>query len=240
MQITLHWLDWTVIVFYFALTVFIGLYVARRIKVTDDYFLGKRGFSVWLLLAQSFGVGTHAEMPVSLAGAVYQSGYSAIWYQWKNLFITPFYWIIGPIFRRVRRTTIGEVYEDRYGKMMGAVYTLFALAFFTFDMGAMLKGAGKLVSSAAGESISANAVVLFMTVAFLLYSLVGGLVAASYTDFMQSLFIIVLSFLLVPLGLSHVGGFTGIRETLDARKCCRWLRRAMSASLLSLCLPSMV
>ncbi len=216
MSITLHPLDWAVIAVYFVGIVLLGLYVARRVKVTEDYFLGKRKFSVWLILGQAFGVGTHAEMPVSLAGAVYQSGYSAIWYQWKNLFITPFYWVLGPIFRRFRKTTIGEVYEERYGDFMGAVYTLFALSYFTFNMGAMLKGAGKLVSAAAGGTVTSNEVVLVMTATFLVYSLVGGLVSAAYTDFVQSMFIIVLSFLLIPLGLREIGGFTAMRETLPA------------------------
>ncbi len=215
MSITLHPLDWIVIAVYFAGIVALGLYVARRVDTSEGYFLGKRGFSVWLILGQAFGVGTHAEMPVSLAGAVYQSGYSAIWYQWKNLFITPFYWILGPMFRRFRRTTIGEVYEDRYGHLMGAVYTLFAVCYFTFNMGAMLKGAGKLVSVASGGTMTPNTVVLIMTATFLAYSLVGGLVSAAYTDFVQSLFIIVLSFLLIPLGLAEIGGFTGMRESLD-------------------------
>lgn len=215
MSISLHPLDWIVIAVYFVGIVALGLYVARRVKDTDHYFLGKRGFSVWLILGQAFGVGTHAEMPVALAGAVYQSGYSAIWYQWKNLFITPFYWILGPMFRRFRRTTIGEVYEDRYGNLMGIVYTVFALCFFTFNMGAMLKGAGKLVAAASGGTVTPNAVVLVMTVTFLAYSLVGGLISAAYTDFVQSLFIIILSFLLIPLGLQAVGGFTGLREHLQ-------------------------
>ena len=215
MATALHWLDWVVILIYFVGIVAIGLIASRRVKKTADYFLGNRGFSVWIILAQAFGVGTHAEMPVSLAGAVFQSGYSAIWYQWKNLFITPFYWILGPIFRRTRRTTIGEVYEDRYGNGMGAVYTLFALSFFTFNMGAMLKGAGKLVSVATGEAVTPNMVVVVMTGTFLAYSLVGGLVAAAYTDFVQSFFIIALSFLLIPRGLERVGGFTGIHESLD-------------------------
>ena len=96
MQITLHWLDWIVIVLYFVLSIAIGLYVARRVKVTDDYFLGKRGFSVWLLIAQSFGIGTHAEMPVSLAGIVYQSGYSGLWYPWKGVMNRFFHWYQSP------------------------------------------------------------------------------------------------------------------------------------------------
>ncbi len=216
METSLQAIDWSVIGLYFAMMVAVGLYASRRVSETSDYFLGNRSFSVWLVIGQALGVGTHAEMPVSLAGKVYQSGYAGIWYQWKNLFITPFYWILAPLFRRFRRTTTGEVYEDRYGNWMGVVYTAFALAYFTFNMGAMLKGAGKLVSVASGEAISANAVVLAMTGTFLIYSFVGGLVAAAYTDFVQSLFIVALSFLLIPMGLRETGGFTGIRETLDS------------------------
>jgi Na+/proline symporter len=212
---TLETLDWAVIIGYFAMIVAIGLFVARKVKRTEDYFLGNRGFSVWLVIGQAFGVGTHAEMPVSLAGKVYQSGYAGIWYQWKNLFITPFYWILAPLFRRFRRTTTGEVYEDRYGDWMGAVYTVFALSYFIFNMGAMLKGAGKLVSVASGDVVTPNMVVLAMTGTFLVYSFVGGLVSAAYTDFVQSFFIIALSYLLIPLGLREVGGFTGVREALD-------------------------
>ena len=215
MDTSLQSIDWAVIAIYFAAMVAVGLIAARRVKKTADYFLGNRSFNVWLVIGQALGVGTHAEMPVSLAGKVYQSGYAGIWYQWKNLFITPFYWILAPLFRRFRRTTTGEVYEDRYGEWMGAVYTLFALAYFTFNMGAMLKGAGKLVSVASGEAVSANGVVLAMTATFLLYSFVGGLVSAAYTDFVQSIFIVALSFLLIPIGLRETGGFTGIRETLD-------------------------
>ncbi len=215
MGLTLHSLDWAVILAYFALVVAVGLWAARKVKGTADYFIGNRGFSVWLVIAQAFGVGTHAEMPVSLAGKVYQSGYSGIWYQWKNLFITPFYWLLAPLFRRFQRTTTGEVYEDRYGAWMGVVYTVFALAFFVFNMGAMLKGAGKLVAVATGGTVTPNTVVLVMTGTFLIYSFFGGLIAAAYTDFVQSFFIIALSFLLIPLGLEKVGGFAGIRESLS-------------------------
>jgi len=213
----IHWLDWTVIAGYFALIIAVGVAAARRVKHSSDFFLGSRRFNVWMMLGQSFGVGTHAEMPVSLAGAVYRTGYSAIWFQWKNIFITPFYWMLAPLFRRFRRTTLGEVYEDRYGHWMGAVYTVWALLYFIFTIGSMLKGAGKLVSAASGGMVSPEAVVLTMTAAFLLYSVVGGLVAAAWTDFVQSLFIIALSYMLIPLGLSAAGGFTGVRETLDAR-----------------------
>ena len=101
-------LDWAVIAAYFVVITGIGLVVGWRVRKSGEYFLGGRSFGPWLMIGQTFGVGTHAEMPVALAGAVYTSGASAIWFQWKNLFVTPFFWIMAPVFRRVRRTTMAE------------------------------------------------------------------------------------------------------------------------------------
>jgi Na+/proline symporter len=155
-------------------------------------------------------------MPVSLAGAVYTIGISGIWYQWKNLFATPFYWLIAPLFRRIRRTTVAELIEDRYGSWMGAFYTVFALIFFTINMASMLKGAGKVISQAVGGHVPVNEIVVAMTLVFVLYSFVGGLVAAAWTDFLQGFLIIALSFMLIPLGWGEVGGLSGMRQALGA------------------------
>ena len=54
-----------------------------------------------------------------------------------------------------------------------------------------------------------------MTVLFILYSFVGGLVAAAWTDLFQGFLIIVLSFMLIPLGWSVVGGLAGMKASLE-------------------------
>ena len=214
----LHPADWTVIAAYFAVVIGIGVVVARRVRGTGDYFMGGRGFGRWLMIGQSFGVGTHAEMPVSLAGAVVQHGLSAIWFQWKNLFATPFFWLFAPVLRRVRRTTVAELFEERYGRWMGGIYAVYALVFFTIGSAAMLKGGAKVVSQAAGGAFSPDAVMLSMTAVFIAYSFVGGLVASAWTDFFQGFLIIALSFLLLPLGWDRVGGLEGMRATLGDAK----------------------
>src|SRR5687768_2802792 len=208
-------LDWAVLVAYLVAITAIGLIVGYRVRRTNEYFLGERRFGPWLMIGQSFGVGTHAEMPVALAGAVYSVGASAIWFQWKNLFITPFYWIMAPVFRRIRRTTMAEFTDDRYGAWMGAIYIVFAVCFFVLETGSMLKGAGKVISQAMGGSLGANEIVVIMTVMFILYSFVGGLVAAAWTDLFQGFLIIVLSFMLVPLGWEVVGGLDGMKASLE-------------------------
>ncbi|PYR42063.1 MAG: hypothetical protein DMF93_06815 [Acidobacteria bacterium] len=208
-------LDWAVLIGYLVIVTAIGLIVGFRVRHSGEYFLGGRRFGPWLMIAQSFGVGTHAEMPVALAGAVYSAGASAIWFQWKNLFITPFYWIMAPVFRRIRRTTMAEFTEDRYGPWMGAIYIVFALCFFVINTSSMLKGAGKVISQATGGTVGVDEIVVAMTVMFMLYSFVGGLIAAAWTDLFQGVLIIVLSFMLVPLGWNVVGGLDGMKASLE-------------------------
>ncbi|NUN96136.1 MAG: sodium:solute symporter family protein [Candidatus Omnitrophica bacterium] len=208
-------LDGVVLVVYFLGVTGMGLWVARKVKTSGGYFLGDRKLRWWIMMGQAFGTGTHAEQPVAQTGASFELGFGTIWYQWKNMLITPYYWLMAPWYRRSERTTIGEIIEDRYGRHLAFVYTLFAIAFFVFNQGAMLKGAGKVISIAAGEEvISANGVVVAMTAAFIVYSFFGGLVASAYTDFAQSFLILVLSFLLIPTGLAQVGGFAGMHDSL--------------------------
>jgi len=207
-------IDYIVLFGYFVMITAFGIWISRKIKTSDGYFRGGRTFKWYIMIGQAFGVGTHAEMPVAQTGATFSHGFATIWYQWKNMLITPFYWLIAPFYRRSERTTVGEIIEDRYGSTMGLVYTIFAITFFVFCMGVMLQGAAKVISVASGNLISPNMVVMAMTVAFILYSFVGGLVASAYTDFIQSFLIITLSVMLIPLGLREVGGFHSMREVL--------------------------
>jgi Na+/proline symporter len=211
----LTWLDGAVLAGYFVAITAMGLWVSRRVKTSGGYFLGHRKLRWWIMVGQAFGTGTHAEQPVAQTGATCALGFATLWYQWKNMLITPFYWLLAPWYRRSERTTIGEIIEDRYSRNLGLLYTVFAIAYFVFNQGAMLKGAGKVISVATGgQAVSANEVVLAMTVAFIAYSFFGGLLASAYTDFAQSFLIIVLSFMLIPRGLTRVGGFAGMRASL--------------------------
>ena len=209
-----NWLDILVIVLYFVIIIGYGLWISRKIKTSDSYFRGERKFSWWIMMGQAFGTGTHAENFVAQTGASFHLGFAAIWYQWKNMIITPFYWLIAPWYRRSERTTVGEIIEDRYGNKMGVFYSVFAILFFIFAQGVMLKGGGKVIAIATGNMISVNSVILAMTVAFVVYSFFGGMVASAYANFIEALMIIVLSFMLIPTGLNAVGGFEGMRASL--------------------------
>jgi len=210
----MNWLDYTILIGYLVLITLFGLYLTKKIKSSNSFFLGDRKFGWIVMIGQAFSAGTHAEMPVAQAGATYSLGFSTIWYQWKNMLITPFYWLIAPFYRRSERTTVGEIIEDRYGRNLGFLYSVFAIAFFVSNMGVMLQGAAKVIALTTGNAFSPNTIVMAMTVAFLLYSFFGGLIASAYTNMIQAVLIIVLSMLLIPFGLHELGGFSAMREIL--------------------------
>ncbi|MBX2815099.1 MAG: sodium:solute symporter family protein [Saprospiraceae bacterium] len=207
-------LDFAVILVYFVGIAAYGIWVSRNMKGSEGYFLGNRKFRWWTMMGQAFGTGTHAEMPVAQTGACFQLGFATIWYQWKNMLITPFYWLIAPWYRRSNAVTTGEMLSNRYGRSMGLFYSIFAILFLVFTMGTMLQGAAKVISIASGGEITSNTVVIAMTLAFMVYSFIGGLTAAAHTELIQGLLIVVLSFMLIPLGLRDVGGFSEMRSHL--------------------------
>ena len=94
-------LDWIVLFGYFIGITGIGVWAYKKVKNTGDYFMGGRSFGKVLTIFHAFGVGTHTDQPVTVAGACSEIGLAGIWYQWLYLFATPFYWLLAPIYRRL-------------------------------------------------------------------------------------------------------------------------------------------
>jgi len=74
----------------------------------------------------------------------------------------------------------------------------------------MLFGSGRLIQALKSGAISLAASIALMTLSFMLYSLVGGLIAAVSNDLIQGLMTVVMSFLLVPFVWKALGGTSGI------------------------------
>jgi Na+/proline symporter len=209
-------IDLAVIAAYFAVVMGIGFWASRRVKNEQDYFLGGRGFGKWLLTMHWLCTGTHSEQAVQVAAASARVGLGGVWYQWYMMFSTPFYWLIAPITRRMRVITTGDFFRIRYSRGLEVLYTAMALAYFALSIAMLLLGAGKAISGATGGAVETNATVILLAVLFSSYIVAGGLMAAAYTDVLQGLMIVALSILLVPFGLSLIGGFEGLHARLPA------------------------
>ncbi len=204
-------LDYAVLIGYFLLMAAIGFVCMRRVHGQEDFFLGGRGFGKLLQTFAAFGAGTGSGDPVNTGRTTFTSGMSGMWSVMYWLFVTPFYWITAIWYRRMRHTTLGDWFTERYeSRRLGAAYALFGI-FFLVTYGSMMfsavgKVAAPLVSSgvapAAADTIGIEyKLVPVIGVIVFIYGAAGGLRAAYFTDLIQGLCILLLSILLIPFGL---------------------------------------
>jgi SSS family transporter len=208
-------IDWAVIIVYLVGITFIGLWAVKKVRSTASFFIGDRKFGKIMMAFFMFGSGTHSEQAVGVAAKTYQVGASGIWYQWLWLFVTPFFWLIAPFFRRMRALTTGDYFEVRYGRSVSGLYAVMGILPLLVAIGVMLRGSGKLVEAVSGGDIKSNVAIIAMTVMFVIYGVAGGLSAAIATNLVQGLLTIVLSFIILPFALSKVGSMSGLRESIS-------------------------
>lgn len=210
----LNSIDIIVLAVYFIGMLALGLYQARKVKNTGDFFAGGRKFNKFLMMMHALGTGTHADDPVVVVGAAYKNGLAGIWYTFAYLFVTPFYWLMAPLFRRSRYLTTADFFEARFGSTLGGMYAIWGILIFSVLIGMLLVATGFVVSAVSGGAIDPRYAIVGMTVVFLIYGTAGGLVATVVTESVQGLLIVVMSLLLIPFGIAKIGGFHGLHAAV--------------------------
>lgn len=208
-------IDWLVIAAYLVVITLIGTWAVRKVKDSTSFFISDRKFGKLMMMFFNFGTGTHSDQAVGVAAKVYRSGASGVWYQLLWVFSTPFYWLIAPMFRRMRAVTTSDFFEARFDKSVAVLYALVAILNLTVNIGVMLKGSGAVIEAVSGEAIPQGVAIGVMTVMFLIYGVAGGLSAAIVTDFIQGILTIVLSFLILPFALDAVSGMSGMGAKIN-------------------------
>lgn len=210
MFLGLHPADFFVIIAFLGGITWLGMRTANRVHSLSDFAM-PRTFGKVMMIFFSFGTGTNSDQAVSVAGKTVTDGISGIWYAWLHLFTTPFFWIIAPAFRRLRATTTADVFEARFGRSLALLYAFLGFVKLIFSIGLTLKGGSIMLEAVTGGALPGTWAILVLTILFVLYGVAGGLSAAIVTDFVQGIFTILFSFLLLPFIWSAVGGIEGIR-----------------------------
>ena len=204
-------LDYLVLFGYFVLMIIIGVWSMMFVKKQEDYFLGSRSFGKLFQMFAAFGAGTNASDPIVTAKTTFTNGLSGVWSGLLWLFVTPFYWICGVWYRRMRHLTLGDWFEERYqSKSLAFAYMIFGAVFYMFYLGVGMTAIGKMGAplvgvdsiSIFGHSIAFDQFIIILTsLCVLFYGVLGGLRAAYWTDLIQGVFIVLLSVILIPVGL---------------------------------------
>ena len=200
--------DYLVLVGYFLMMIGIGAYCATQINKQEDFFLGGRGFGKLLQTFAAFGAGTGSSDPVNTGRTTFTGGMSGMWSVMFWLFVTPFYWIFAVWYRRMRHLTIGDWFVERYeSRALGAAYSGFGIVFYMLYLSVAFTAVSKvceplIFTGVATEFPLKYYLLPIIGLVVIVYGALGGLRAAYWTDLIQGFFIILLSVLLIPFGLS--------------------------------------
>ncbi len=210
-------------VVYMLVTVGIGVFYARKSNEnTENYFLGGRSLGPWITAMSAEASDMSGWLLMGLPGVAYWCGIAdAAWTAIGLAIGTYVNWLV--VARRLRSysivagdaITIPEFFSNRFKEKKKAILTiaaLFILIFFTVYAASCFVTCGKLFSSLFGFDY--KLMMLLGALIVILYTLLGGFLAESASDFIQAIVMIVALVVIFGTGTAAAGGFGQITENV--------------------------
>jgi Na+/proline symporter len=221
--VTLTRLDWSIIVAYFAVSLAIGVFYARRAgRSVNEFFLSGRNLPWWLAGTSMVATTFAADTPLAVAGLVARNGIAGNWLWWSAAFgsmLTVFFF--ARLWRRAGIMTDVEFAELRYGGTPAAVLRGFRALYLGLAINCVIMGwvnlaMAKILAVTLGwNRLTAVMVSLAFTA---LYSALSGLWGVVVTDFFQFILAMggTIALAWFVIRLPAVGGIAGLRDKLPA------------------------
>jgi SSS family solute:Na+ symporter len=219
-------LDWLIILAYLGVLAALAVWVFTKRKDTpDDYFLADRNLGWFIVGASIFASNIGSEHLVGLAGSGATDGVAMAHYELHAWCLLILAWVFVPFFMRSRVYTMPEFLERRFSpasrwvlsliSLVGYVLTKIAVGIFAGGVvfATLLPDLQLQVGSLVLNSFWIGSVAVILMTG--LYTVAGGMRAVAYTEALQTLILVLGSALLTWYGLSHLGGWGGLRAALD-------------------------
>lgn len=208
-------------IIYMAVVILIGVFYAKRAnKNSETYFLGGRSLGPWVTAMSAEASDMSGWLLMGLPGVAYWCGLAdAAWTAIGLAVGTYLNWLI--VSKRLRRysvrannaITLPEFFSNRFRekkKVILSIAAIFILIFFTVYAASCFVTCGKLFSTLFGAPYVSMMIVGAIFV--LLYTLLGGFLAESISDFMQAVVMIVALTVIVVIGVVSAGGIGSVVE----------------------------
>lgn len=208
---------------YFVAMLAIGFYAYKK-SASDvaGYMLGGRSLSPSVTALSAGASDMSGWILMGLPGAMYISGLSSIWIA-VGLVIGAYfnYLIVAPRLRTYTEVannsiTLPDFFENRFADkshLLRLVSSLVIIVFFTLYTSSGVVAGGKLFESSLGLNYELG---LYITAGVVvIYTLIGGFLAVSLTDFVQGC-IMFLALVLVPsVVFTDVGGLAVMNQSIN-------------------------
>jgi sodium/proline symporter len=207
---------------YMAILLAIGYAAGRRTRSPEDFFLAGRSLGSWVTAISSTAASESGWVVLGAVGMAYLKGVSALWFApgcligyWANLYV------LAPRLRREAARqgslTLPDFLADRFGDPRHVVRLLGVGIIFVSLGGyvaAQMTATGKAMQAILGltypQGIAVGGVIIVV------YTLMGGFRAVSWTDFFQGTIMVVALVVMPVLVLAAVGGYGAMLHRLAA------------------------
>jgi sodium/proline symporter len=212
----------SIVVVYMATLLGIGALAARRASSSEEFFLAGRSLGSWVTAVSSAAASESGWVVLGAVGMAYSEGVAALWFApscligyWINLYA------LAPRLRReAARTgalTLPDLLAARFSdplhlvRLVGVGVIFLSLgAYVAAQMTATAKAMQAILGVSYAQGIALGGVII------VLYTLMGGFRAVSWTDFFQGM-VMVFALVVMPLlVVAKVGGYTPMLHALAA------------------------
>jgi SSS family solute:Na+ symporter len=209
-MMSLHLVDYTIIVIYFVMVIGIGFYLKKYTQSGEDFFLAGREMTAWVagLSFVSANLGTLELM--GWAGNAYQYGLLAAHWYWVGaipamvflgIVMMPFYYIS-------KTHSVPGYLQLRFGRGASGLSAISFAVMTILMSGVNMYAMAKVLQVMLGWDLNFSIWVSSLTVG--VYVALGGLFSAIFNEVVQ-FFLIWFGALLIPiLGLIETGGWSGM------------------------------
>ncbi|MGH7464746.1 MAG: sodium:solute symporter family transporter, partial [Longimicrobiales bacterium] len=218
-------MDWVVIGIYFLLVFGVAIWATWRESTRDsssDYFLAGRNAGWFLVGGSLFASNIGSEHLVGLAGTGAASGVAVGQFEiLASLILLLLGWVFVPFYISSGVFTMPEFLERRYSA--GARWYLAVISIIGYvltKISVTIAAGGIVFEALMGIDFWTGAMIVVVITG--IYTVFGGLRAVLYTDLLQMFVLIGGAVAVTVIGLSAVGGWSGMTETVGPEFLSLW------------------
>ena len=227
MKYTMIWLS---ILAYMAYIVWIGIKFSRKNKNTDDFYLGGRKLGPYVTAMSAEASDMSSWLLMGLPGLALTTAFvgattgfaEAVWTAIGLAVGTYLNWLIvaKPIRHysaRTKSNTIPDFFSDRFGDKLGILTAIAAVVIVVFFVPYTASGfaaVGKLFESI--FNVPYHTAMIVGAIVLVVYTVLGGFLAASTTDLIQSIVMTFALFVIICFGIENAGGLQNVSANISA------------------------
>lgn len=195
----------------------IGFWVSKRTSTVSDFYLGGRKLGPFVTAMSAEASDMSSWLLMGLPGLAYLTGIAEAGWTALGLMVgTYLNWLL--VAGRLRRysaanhsITVPVFFSNRYGDKRGILMLIAAVEIIIFFIPYTASGfaaCGKLFASLFG--VDYHAAMIISAIVIVAYTVTGGFLAASTTDFIQSIVMTFALLIILVFGVDKAGGLDNV------------------------------